>query len=126
LTSKNWDTLAEAARWSRANAGVLQDTHWIGGDPGRLEVYGWAAWAPQKSVITLRNPDDKPQTYLLDLGRALELPVGASQNYRAKAIWPDGALAPSHLSAGLPSKITLAPFEVETVELFPQSADGGR
>ena len=33
LTSANWDTLAEAAKWSRRNAGTLVDTHWLGGDP---------------------------------------------------------------------------------------------
>jgi len=44
LSKNNWDTLAEAANWSRRNAAVLRDTHWIGGDPGKLEVYGWAAW----------------------------------------------------------------------------------
>ncbi len=121
LTSKNWDTLAQAARWSRANADVLKDTHWIGGDPGRLEVYGWAAWSPGKSIITLRNPDTREQTYLLDPGRALELPGNASQNYHAKPLWPKGALAPSQLRAGFPSKITLAPFEVETIELYPEN-----
>ncbi|MEI9903460.1 MAG: hypothetical protein WDN06_05375 [Asticcacaulis sp.] len=48
LSAGDWDTLAQAANWSRANADVLKDTHWIGGDPGRLDVYGWAAWAPRK------------------------------------------------------------------------------
>src|SRR6202012_4309592 len=27
LTQSNWDVLAEAAKWSRANAAVLKDTH---------------------------------------------------------------------------------------------------
>ena len=31
LSDKNWDTLAEAAKWSRENASVLTDTHWVGG-----------------------------------------------------------------------------------------------
>ena len=31
LTPENWDTLAEAAKWSRANADTLVDTHWVGG-----------------------------------------------------------------------------------------------
>ena len=35
LTQDNWDVLAEAAKWSRANAGTLVDTHWIGGTPAR-------------------------------------------------------------------------------------------
>jgi hypothetical protein len=44
LTKANWDTLAESARWSRAHSETLKDTHWIGGDPDKLQVYGWAAW----------------------------------------------------------------------------------
>jgi hypothetical protein len=119
LTSANWDVLAEAALWSRNNAGVLKDTHWIGGDPGRLEAYGWAAWSPRKSIVTLRNPDAKTQTYLLDLSRALELPSGASQNYSVKLMWPRGATVPRLLRASRSERIELAPFEVLTVELSP-------
>ena len=48
LTSGEWETLAEAAKWSRRNAGTLVDTHWLGGDPRKLEVYGWASWSPEK------------------------------------------------------------------------------
>jgi hypothetical protein len=36
LSSQNWDDVAEAARWSRENADVLRDTHWIGGNPAKL------------------------------------------------------------------------------------------
>jgi hypothetical protein len=39
LNSQNWDDLAESAKWSRANADVLSDTHWVGGDPGKGEIY---------------------------------------------------------------------------------------
>ncbi|HEV8408422.1 MAG TPA: enterotoxin [Sphingomicrobium sp.] len=119
LTPSNWDVLAEAARWSRRNADVLKDVHWIGGDPGRLETYGWAAWSPRKSIVTLRNPDAKPQSYLLDLPRALELPLGSPKNYAVKLMWPKGASVPRILRAGRPKPLELAPFEVLTIELSP-------
>ena len=48
LSTRDWDVLAEAARWSRSNAAMLKDTHWIGGDPAKLQVYGWASWSPRK------------------------------------------------------------------------------
>ena len=67
LTDANWDDLAEAAKWSRANADVLKDTHWIGGDPAWLEVYGWASWTPRKGILVLRNPSDKQQTIRIQL-----------------------------------------------------------
>ena len=39
LSAADWDTLAEAAKWARANAETLKDTHWVGGDPKKGEVY---------------------------------------------------------------------------------------
>lgn len=119
LSAENWDVLAQAARWSRDNAEVLKDTHWIGGDPGHLDAYGWAAWSPRKSIITLRNPDNRPQAFLLDVARALELPKGAAERYGARVIWSGDAKLPATLNTASPVTVTLAPFEVLTVELTP-------
>nr|WP_216364757.1 enterotoxin [Rhodanobacter glycinis] len=122
LSSHDWDVLAEAAKWSRANASVLRDTHWIGGDPGRLDVYGWASWSPSKSIITLRNPDDHPQQAVIDLQRQLELPSGATRQFIAHSPWRADAGKPAIiLNAAHPRTITLAPFEVLTLELTPRS-----
>ncbi|WP_019832850.1 hypothetical protein [Sphingomonas sp. PR090111-T3T-6A] len=120
LTPQNWDMLAEAAKWSRANSNTLKDTHWIGGNPGHLDVYGWAAWSPQKSIITLRNPDARPQSFLLDLARTLELPQGAPNLYAIKVMWSGGANPPATLAADHATTIALAPFEVLTLELSPR------
>ena len=120
LTPQNWDTLAEAAKWSRANAGVLRDVHWIGGDPGRLDVYGWAAWSPQKAIVTFRNPDDKPQIAVVDLQRQLQLPPGVARRFKVRDVWKSGGGGvPKVLDADHASTLTLAPFEVLTLELTP-------
>ncbi len=121
LTDANWDTLAEAAKWSRHNAATLKDTHWVGGDPRWLEVYGWAAWSPEKGILTLRNPSDKPQSITLDVARIFELPAGASLHYLARSPWAaDAAMAPIDLTAGKPHTFLLAPFQVLTLEALPQ------
>lgn len=121
LSPADWDVLAEAAKWSRANAQVLKDTHWIGGDPGRLDVYGWASWTPAKAILTLRNPSDKPQLAVIDLGRQLELPPGAVRRFRAHSPWRADAAQPAReLDADRPQTIELAPFQVLTLELTPQ------
>jgi hypothetical protein len=120
LTQRNWDDLAEAAKWSRENAAVLKDTHWIGGDPAKLEVYGWASWTPQKGIITLRNPSDKAQEFSLDLAIAFELPPGASRDYRAHSPWQQDKSAPAitlHTAASY--KVALKPFEVLTLDAVP-------
>jgi hypothetical protein len=120
LTERNWYTLAEAANWSRRNADPLVDTHWIGGDPRRLEVYGHAAWSARRGIISLRNPSDKPQSFAIDVARAFELPDGASRTYSARSPWVEGRpLAPIALRAGTEHKFDLRPFEVLTLEADP-------
>ncbi len=121
LTKANWDDLAEAAKWSRRNAQVLKDTHWVGGDPKMLEVYGWAAWTPQKAILTLRNPSDKAQDFTLDIGPAFELPAGAARRYTAHSPWASDAGQPAtSLVAGAPHTFHLAPFEVLNLDVTPQ------
>jgi hypothetical protein len=120
LSKEDWDTLAEAARWARENKDVMIDTHWIGGDPGKLQIYGWAAWSPQKGIITLRNPSNQKQSYLLDAARALELPSSAPPRFEARSPWmKERDSKPLHLIAGEIHTLTLAPFEVMNLEILP-------
>ncbi len=123
LSQQNWDDLAEAAKWSRANAEVLKDTHWVGGDPKWLEVYGWAAWTPKEGILTLRNPSDKPQTMRLKLADVFELPESAAHRYRARSPWKSDEGKPMiELDARQEHIFALAPFEVLTLEMTPADA----
>ncbi len=117
LTPRNWDDLAEAANWSRINAGVLVDTHWVGGDPARLEVYGWASWSPSKAILVLRNPSDKPATISIDIQSAFELPDRAKRSYLMQSPWQKDKSTPAiQLEAGKPRSFELKPFEVLALE----------
>jgi hypothetical protein len=117
LSDSDWNSLAEAAQWSRRNADILVDTHWIGGDPARLEVYGWASWSRRGGIVTLRNPDKVPHTCDLDPQSGFELPPDASQSYVARSPWRDASRsAEIELHAGKPHTFTLQPFEVLTLE----------
>jgi hypothetical protein len=116
LTSKDWDDLAAAANWARANADTLRDTHWLGGDPARLEPYGWAAWSPAKGIVTLRNPSDHPATFMLEIGSAFELPTGATDRFRVTSPFADSCAPVVELQANAPTKIELRPFEVLVLE----------
>ncbi len=120
MSARLWNVLAEAARWSRANAGVMADTHWIGGNPAKNEVYGYASWTPRKAVLTLRNPDEHSAQFELDLERAFELPVGAPRHYRLQSPWAeDAAKASIEVRAGPPRTITLRPFETLVLDATP-------
>jgi hypothetical protein len=120
LSNADWNNLAEAAKWSCENADVLVDTHWIGGDPGQLEVYGWASWTPRKAILVLRNPADKPQAIRVDIAGAFELPAGSAQTYVLHSPWKDDARQESlRLVAGQSRTISLQPFEVLVLEGAP-------
>lgn len=120
LSEEDWNTLAEAARWSRRNTSVLADTHWIGGDPAAFEVYGWAAWSSEKGLVTLRNPKDKPQSFDLDVHTAFELPSTGPDNFAARVPWKNYTRPEIiTLKAGQSRSVQLDPFEVLTLEMTP-------
>jgi hypothetical protein len=122
LKASDWDVLADAARWARENGDVLGDSHWIGGAPDRLEIYGWAAWTPRKAILTLRNSDERGQRFELDLRRQLELPEEADKKFAIRSIWKNNvADIPQMLEADQLQEVELAAFEVLTLELLPIS-----
>ena len=122
ISSDDWDVLAEAARWSRDNAQTLKDSHWIGGDPARLEVYGWASWSPEKAIVTLRNPSDQPQDFSASLTTLLELPAGSARVYSARSPWRSDRATPSlTIPANEQHTFRLQAFQVLTLELAPSS-----
>ena len=123
LSEENWNTLAEAAKWSRRNAPVLVDTHWIGGDPAALEIYGWASWSREKGIVALRNPKDQPQSFDLDTQSVFELPEGAPHRFSASSPWKSDAQPNSfELRAESSRTIRLRPFEAVTLEMTPLGA----
>ncbi len=118
LKSEDWDLIARAARWARMRAPVLRDSHWQGGDPARGQIYGWAAWNPERSMIALRNPSPRPQSYALDLVAALELPPDAAHRFRAKSVY--GRPPPDSLDADRIVHLRLAPHSVFIWDLLAQ------
>jgi hypothetical protein len=120
LSNANWDNLAEAAKWSRDNADVLVDTHWVGGDPAQLEAYGWASWNPRKAILVLRNPSDRAQSISIDIAQAFELPANSAPSYTLHSPWEEDSKQPNvRVVAGQPHNFLLQPFEVLVLEGAP-------
>jgi hypothetical protein len=117
LNADVWDILAESILWSKAHKDILADTHWIGGDPAKGEVYGWAAWNNNVGTITLRNPSDKVATFSIDISKAFELPDHAATSYILQSPWKADVSKPkSEAVAGKMLTFSLKPFEVLTFD----------
>jgi hypothetical protein len=118
LTDEDWNALAASAKWARSHAEVLRDSHWIGGDPARDEVYGWAAWTPARAVIALRNPSTLAQDFTLDVSASLELPHGAASKFHATSPYETDT---REFDAIKPAVIHLDPFQVRVWDLAPDT-----
>ena len=117
LSTANWDALAASAKWARANAATLRDSHWLGGDPARGQVYGWASWRPGHAIVTLRNPGDIAQEFAFDAASALELPASEPRTWQATSVFGSGEAQTVH--AGTSMNVALQPFQVLVWELRP-------
>ncbi len=112
MTPTAWDQVAESAQWAHAHAEVLRDAHWVGGDPLKLEPYGYAAWNPREVTLMLRNPDDQPRTIELEAGTVFDLPAGNAHPVSLRAAYRDQRMASLSLIPGQKTTVTLQPFEV--------------
>jgi hypothetical protein len=119
MSPEAWDAAVEAIRWMRENIDVLVDTHWIGGDPGDGEVYGYASWAPRKGILVFRNPSDEAGEVAIDLQEILELPEGAARRHRILPVWQKESRVEVIVDAGQLHELRLAPFEVVVLEAVP-------
>ncbi|MCM1029124.1 MAG: hypothetical protein NC342_05260 [Pseudoflavonifractor sp.] len=86
-----WKEMADGIKWQRANADVLPDIHWVGGDPSDAAIYGWASWNGRKATLALRNPKTSEQTFTFTLRQALELPGYCSSTFTFTKAFEDQA-----------------------------------
>jgi len=117
LNHYDWDVLARAAKWANRNAQILSDTHWIGGDPAKGQIYGWAAWHANKGIVVLRNPTAKTGRITLDIGKAFQLPAGAQSTYRLAPVRKHSNIKRAiAVQAGTPQTFVLKGFAVRVLE----------
>lgn len=109
LNSNNWDCLSAAANWAKANEAILADVHWIGGDPSKGEVYGFAAWQNGKGTVTLRNPTSTTKSFACSVQSAFEIPAEKSADY----VFSDAkSLTHAKVTEGNQLNMELKPFQV--------------
>jgi hypothetical protein len=117
LNAANWDCLAKAINWAKENEKAMVDVHWIGGDPSKEQVYGYASWSPQKAYLTLRNPSEQTKTFDVIVARVFELPDNAINKYKFFDARTDNRNQP--LAQGKSFSVVLKPFEVKVLDAVP-------
>ena len=117
MSPAGWNALAKGIRWSDRHRDVLSDVHWIGGDPGKEEVYGFAAWNHKEGTLTWRNPSPKAQKITFRLKEVLELPADYRATFAAFNVIEE--VAAGNMNSDDPITIELAPLQVKVLELKP-------
>lgn len=122
-----WDELAKGIKWIRRNADVLDDVHWVGGNPWNRDtregsVYGWAAWNRDKATLALRNSSDQEKSLTATLRSILDIPRNVKGGITFKDSYDDQRALALEGFSGKPVDIdkeltfTLKPFEVLVYE----------
>lgn len=118
-----WDELAANIRWVRRNRDVLDDIHWVGGNPWNGkdgEIYGWAAWNKKKCTLALRNSSASQKTLSTTLRAVLDVPPTVKGKIIFKNSHSDQTdlkiltVAPVDIDA--PIDITMKPLDVIVLE----------
>jgi len=119
MDAPRWAFLAKLLKWSRANQNLIADTKWVGGDPLKIQTYGWAAWSPSKSILTLRNPSDKEVDFKLNPQAIFNLPTGVKGTFYFSKMWTrDDKLVKFECKSDQTITIKLQPLETVTWEAF--------
>ncbi len=114
-----WPILAKVAKWAKENENVLKDTHWIGGSPINLEVYGFASWTPKKGIVMLRNPSGQTELFKIRLDEIFELPLGFSGEYLLTPVYGNDS-ASITIENNINFEVSLKPFETRIYEIKKQ------
>jgi len=117
LNTVNWNCLAKASNWARENERIMPDVHWVGGDPIKSEVYGYAAWSPLRAILMLRNPSNETKSFQVNVANVFELPGNVKNDYR---FYDAKTGSKEILAQGQSFRITLQPFEVKVLNALPK------
>ncbi|MEO8820441.1 MAG: enterotoxin, partial [Ginsengibacter sp.] len=99
---------------------VLKDVHWIGGDPAKEEIYGYASWSPRKGIFSLRNPSSMQKTFKVSLKNVFELPATSSSSFELhNAIDPQDKTSEKKVQSEKTFIVTLAPYELKIWDAIP-------
>jgi len=119
----DWEFLARLLKWVRHNAGTLQQTEMILGDPFRREPYGYAHFGESQGILAMRNPFIEPQTVTLTLDESVGWPKQSqgptSPPCAARIVYPRHERLCRLLRHGDTLELTLQGYETMILHIEP-------
>ncbi|KAF4742390.1 hypothetical protein FOZ63_025268 [Perkinsus olseni] len=106
LTKEYWKILADGVRFHGKFQSILRQVQWIGGDPERGQLYGWATSNNSDGVFGMRNPG----TFSRKARASLRHMWGISGNssWRLTSLFDTPQLPPQFATVSLDDEITLS------------------
>ncbi|EER05728.1 hypothetical protein Pmar_PMAR011776 [Perkinsus marinus ATCC 50983] len=106
LTKKHWGIIADGVRFHRKFQSILRHVQWIGGDPERGQLYGWATSNTTDGLFGMRNPgmaSRKTRTTLRHLWG-----VSGNSTWRLTPLFDTPQLPSQYTTVSLDDEISLS------------------
>ncbi|MBI9017499.1 MAG: hypothetical protein JEZ07_09595 [Phycisphaerae bacterium] len=117
MTPERWRVLGQATRWSEENVDLLANTVMVGGMAEKGQCYGYVAWKDDNGILTLRNPDRRPQTINVPFDKTVWYRGPLGSKYHAEVIYPCQMAMPQTFISGQDMKITVPAYTTMVMEL---------
>jgi len=117
---RDWAFLASVLKWTRHNSATLGHTTLIGGDPMKREWYGYAHFAANRGIISLRNPFIEPQKVSLKLDESVGWDLARAEGaFVAQTVYPHHEFFPGRYGYGDRLEVMLQAYETTLIEVEP-------
>lgn len=114
-----WQVLGHATRWAVDNAPLLEKTVYVGGDPRRGEIHGWAHWLGDRGLLCLRNPDLQDKAARIPFDKSVQYRGEAGREFRGRMLYPYVEDLPDRFLSGEPITVAVPGCSVIVMELTP-------
>ena len=113
LNDDTWPIVRAAELFGKQYRAVLRHTVLFGGDPGKGELYGYAAFDSAEGLLTVRNPSDRPQSCTVILDETIGVKKSVACLPMAQLLPQIKTGAFGTFSFGDAVEVSLEPFETK-------------
>lgn len=118
LNKGEWNALSKSLKWAEDRFPVLDHTYMTGGDPTKIEAYGYLHFVGSRGIIAVRNPGIRNQAIEIKLDPAKGLNPKAS-SLVLERVYPTRWISPDLYAAGATVNIPLDGYETAVYEVYP-------